>query len=64
LSLGFIGIKKFIFFDIGGEKGYTKPLRNSKIIFSSEIFLDAIIITHKRTVYGIMDLLGETGGNI
>jgi hypothetical protein len=63
-SLGFIGIKKFIFFDIGGEKGTSRPIRNSQVIFSSEIYLDAVIVIHNRTVFGIMDLLGEIGGNV
>jgi hypothetical protein len=64
ISLGFIGTKKFVFNDIGDQKGIDKPLRKSKIVFSSEIYLDPIIIHHSRMVYGLLDLLGEVGGEI
>jgi hypothetical protein len=41
-----------------------KPLRISAIVFSVEVFLDDNIIEHTRRTYGIMDLLGDMGGEI
>ena len=51
-----------MFYDIGEVNSIEKPLRNSKIIFSTEIFLDASIIYHERSVYGLMQLCGDIGG--
>ena len=64
LSFGFIGLKDYVFHDIGQVYMTDKPLRNSTIVFSSEVFLDTNMKVHSRTVYGIFDLLGDIGGEI
>jgi hypothetical protein len=64
LSLGFNGIKHFFFYDLGETYSTEKPLRDSEIVFSAEIFLDDTIIKLTRKSYGILDLLGDVGGEI
>ena len=61
LSLGFNGLKNYIFFDVGDVYSYEKPPRGD-ILFTQEIFLDRNIILHSRSVYGILDLFGDVGG--
>ena len=67
LQLGVNGVNDWTFFDLAWVEMRRDLIENDfyfnpNILYSAQIFLDDIIIEHSRSIYGIIDFLGDIGG--
>lgn len=67
VQLGFNGYENFDFFGIASSQT-NRDLRanefykNKNILYSCQMFLNPMISEHSRTIYGVIDFLGDIGG--